>query len=61
MKQTKERRFHLQLNIIEIEKRLDRQYYRERKILKERDEQEKTLKNNHNNSTIKHSRFRETL
>ena len=61
IKQVKEKEFYFQLNIIETEKRLDEWYYRGRKILKERNKQEKTLKNNYDNSIIKHLEFKKTL
>ena len=61
MKEVKEKGFHFQLNITEVEKGPDGWYYRERKMLEKEDEQEKTLKNNHDNSTTRHQRFKETL
>ena len=61
MKQVKERGFHFQINIVETKERSDEWYYRKRKILKERNEQEKVLKNNHDHSTTEYSRFKKTL
>ena len=49
------------MNIIEIEKRSDEWYYREKKILKEKEKQKKTLENNYNSLTIKHLEFKKTF
>ena len=61
MKQAKEKGFHSQLNITEAEKRPDGWYYRGRKLLEKEDEQEKTLKDNHDDPTTRHPRFKKTL
>ena len=61
MKQVKEKEFHSQLNMTETEKKSNGWYYRGRKILEKKNEQEKVLKDNHDSSITGHSRFKKTL
>ena len=61
MEQAKEKGFHPQLNVAEAEKKPDGWYYRGRKILGERNEQEKALRDNHDSPTAGHPGVKETL